>query len=263
MGSTPAWSETGYEKGGWWANAIDANRRVGSAGFQGHLGCRSERPDRGARWKRDSVVDDSMGAELHDRVISGLTALLVEMEQFKREQYNRSGVQSSVTGFQDSMRTTMAALREVVHELQGSPPELERGLVEGITHGPLAEVKARTGANTKMLVSPRWPKDLGWAMTMQLYRVIEQALQNVSDHSGARNVTVGFEHTGNRLIVEVSDDGVGLPLATSVQGQGMRSMNQRALVLGGSLEVRNRRRGGVVVQCAVPLPSQPLAASDG
>jgi signal transduction histidine kinase len=208
------------------------------------------------------MADDSMGAELHDRVISGLTALLLEMEQFKREQYNREGVQSSVTAFQDSMRTTMAALREVVHELQGSPPELDHGLVDGITHGPMAELKARTGAATKIVVSPRWPKDVSWAMTMQLYRVLEQAMQNVTDHSGARNVTVALEATEDRLIVEVVDDGLGLPLGTSVEGQGMRSMRRRAFVMGGTVEIRNRRRGGVVVRCTVPIPKPTNALDD-
>jgi two-component system, NarL family, sensor histidine kinase UhpB len=207
------------------------------------------------------MADDSMGAELHDRVISGLTTLLLEMEQFRREQYNRSGVQSSVTAFQDSMRKTIEALREVVHELQGSPPQLDHGLVDGIAHGPMVELKARTGAATKIVVSRRWPKDLSWATTMQLYRVVEQAMQNVTDHSGARNVTVSLDATDDHLIVEVVDDGLGLPLGTSVEGQGMRSMRQRAFVMGGTVDIRNRRKGGVVVRCRVQRPD-PLNPSD-
>lgn len=204
--------------------------------------------------QRAPVAEDPMGAELHDRVISGLTALLLEMEQFKRDQYNRSGVQSSIAAFQDSMRTTITALREVVHQIQGSPGELDRGLVEGLISGPLAELQVRIGAVTDIYLSPRWPEDLSSAMTMQLYRIIEQALQNVTDHSGAHNVQVALEATKHHLIIEVADDGLGLPLATRLQGQGMRSMSRRALVIGGSVDVYNRRGGGVVVHCKVPLP---------
>ena len=207
-----------------------------------------------AVWNPEPAGADSMGAELHDRVISGLTALLLEMEQFKREQYNRSSVQSAVTAFQDSMRTTLAALREIVHELMGGPHELDRGLVEAVETGPLAELRARTGATTRVIVSPRWPHDLSPMMSMQLYRIIEQALRNVADHAGARNVGVEFGVTDHRLAVEVSDDGVGLPPGPRVDGQGTRGMRQRALLVGGSVEIRSRRPAGVLVACAVPLP---------
>src|ERR671937_1097065 len=83
-------------------------------------------------FNREPAGADSMGAELHDRVISGLTALLLEMEQFKREQYNRSSVQSAVTAFQDSMRTTLAALRKFVPKFMGAPHKLDGGPAEAV-----------------------------------------------------------------------------------------------------------------------------------
>jgi signal transduction histidine kinase len=75
-------------------------------------------------------------------------------------------------------------------------------------------------------------------------------------------VTVALEATEDRLIVEVVDDGLGLPLGTSVEGQGMRSMRRRAFVMGGTVEIRNRRRGGVVVRCTVPIPKPTNALDD-
>jgi two-component system sensor histidine kinase UhpB len=206
-------------------------------------------------FNREPAGADSMGAELHDRVISGLTALLLEMEQFKREQYNRSSVQSAVTAFQDSMRTTLGALREIVHELVGGPHELDRGLIEAVQTGPLAELRTRTGATTRVIVSPRWPDKLSPMMAMQLYRIVEQALRNVADHAGAHNVNIEFAVSDHRLVVKISDDGVGLPPGPRVDGQGTRGMRQRALLLGGSVEIRGRRPAGVMVACAVPLPA--------
>lgn len=197
---------------------------------------------------------EEIGAELHDRVIGGLSALILEMEQFKREKHDSASVQSSVTYFQDSMRVALGELREVVSRLQGGPPtEFNEGLVEAIRRGPLAELHRKTGATTKITASPRFPRRLDAFTQSQLYRIMEQALRNAAQHSDANNVTISFRVGGGCLLVQVADDGFGHNWTTRFSGQGTTGMLQRAQLLGGNLEINDRVGGGTVVRVRVPM----------
>ena len=201
-----------------------------------------------------------LGAELHDRVISGISALILEMEHFKREQYNRASVQTAVTHFQASMRVALAELREVVNGLQGGPAAgLDRGLVEALRTGPLAELRLKTGAATKITASPRWPRNLDSFLQAQLYRIAEQALRNAGQHSGASSVSVSLRTAAGCLVLEVSDDGRGLGWEAPVPGQGLTGMQQRSLLIGGELEFHSRPGGGTVVQLRVPMGARSLS----
>ncbi len=185
-------------------------------------------------------------------MIANLTWLLLEMEQFKREQYNREGVRQAVSGFQTSMRSALAQLRDIVHGIQSGPSDLDGGLVEALRAGPLLELRERKGVSTRIVMSPSWPRSLDVFTALHLYRIIEQALRNVADHSEARHVQVALRTTGRNLLVEVIDDGVGFRWSHRVNGQGVAGMEQRALLLGGTLEVADRPRRGVAVRLTVP-----------
>jgi two-component system sensor histidine kinase UhpB len=199
------------------------------------------------------TADAELAADLHDRVIGNVSALILEMEQFKREQFNRASVQTSVTHFQETMRATLGELRAVVNRMQGGPPAgFEAGLVEAIRTGPLAELQRRTGAATNIVASPRFPRRLETFTQIQLYRIIEQALHNAGQHSGAANVTVSFRVDGGCLVVMIADDGCGYNWSTRFTGQGLTGMQQRALLIGGRLEIDNRSGGGTVVRVRTP-----------
>lgn len=201
---------------------------------------------------RAAPPSGALAADLHDRVITGLTALILEMEQFKRDQYNREGVRSAVSGFQESTRSALSQLRDVVHGLQGAPADLESSLASSVRSGPLFELRRRTGVATRLRMAPDWPRRLDPLTAINLYRILEQALRNVADHSGARNVTVVLRAPDPHLVVEVSDDGAGFPATGLVKGQGVAGMEQRAILLGGRLEVANRGRGGALIRATVP-----------
>jgi two-component system sensor histidine kinase UhpB len=174
------------------------------------------------------------------------------MEQFKRDQYNRDGVRQAVSSFQSSTRSALAQLRDVVHGIQSEPNDLDAGLVEALRSGPLLELRQRRNVATRIVMSPSWPRHLDVFTALQLYRIVEQALRNVADHSEARHVQVALRTAGHNLLVQVVDDGVGFPWLHRVNGQGVAGMEQRALLLGGTLEVADRPRGGAAVRVTVP-----------
>jgi signal transduction histidine kinase len=84
-------------------------------------------------------------------------------------------------------------------------------------------------------------------------RVLQEALTNARRHSGANSVLVSLRSEGNDLVAELSDDGRGFEPET-VPGVGLRSMRERAIALGGTLEFESEPRNGTRVRLRVPMP---------
>src|SRR5208337_1417498 len=98
---------------------------------------------------------------------------------------------------------------------------------------------------------------------IHLYRIAQEALNNAIKHSKARRIRIGLATQGDHTVLSVEDDGVGLPpKLQKSKGSGLRIMDYRASVLGGSLVVKKRRRGGTALVCAIPK-AQPKSSSEG
>lgn len=99
-------------------------------------------------------------------------------------------------------------------------------------------------------VQPTWRIDVPEEMpsvsasaTLQLLRLLQEALTNVLKHAGARRVTVTLTTTEGRLHLQVEDDGRGLPCGRLPNGRGMANMQARAQALGARLDVVSPGQG--------------------
>ena len=91
-----------------------------------------------------------------------------------------------------------------------------------------------------------------------LYRIAQEALQNVQKHAGAASTRLIFEVQGESARLEVRDDGVGFTPEPGRGGYGLNSMAERAELIGGRLIVRSREGSGTSVIAVVPLaPAEP------
>jgi len=91
-----------------------------------------------------------------------------------------------------------------------------------------------------------------------IFRVTQEALQNITKHAEAANAWISLGRRGDRLVLEVADDGVG-GIRTGARSRsahdsyGMQSMRERAEMVGGTVRFRSRSGGGTVVQLSLPL----------
>jgi len=196
----------------------------------------------------------ALARELHDRVAQTLTTMLIELENFKVEQTGRRSVLQQLDELQDSTRDVLSNLRNVLFELRGETGIDER-FADSI-RALLARFEERTQVSASLSVSPSWPARLGTQAALNMYRIVEEALRNVRLHSGAHLVEVGLRTWRDKhLAVEVSDDGRGLDgdAGERVAGLGMLGMRERALLLGGRLEVESRGSGGTTIRAILPV----------
>ncbi len=98
------------------------------------------------------------------------------------------------------------------------------------------------------------PADLGASVSLAAYRVVQEGLVNALRHARATRVMIEVSSTAARMVVTVSDDGVGLPENWSRPGHfGLRGLAERVEHLGGTFQVRNSEPHGVSLTAEIPL----------
>ena len=97
-----------------------------------------------------------------------------------------------------------------------------------------------------------WPSGCGCSAA---YYLVSESLTNVAKHSHASSATVEVTQVKGALVVEVVDDGKGVPRRAmrAPHSLGILGMRERARAWGGELTVRRQRRGGTRVRARLPL----------
>jgi signal transduction histidine kinase len=91
---------------------------------------------------------------------------------------------------------------------------------------------------------------------IHVYRVLQEALNNVARHSGARQAWVRVRFLPQALELEVEDRGKGFAATPSRHGIGLVAMRERAELLGGRIEFLQPVEGGTLVRLSVPREKQ-------
>jgi two-component system sensor histidine kinase UhpB len=179
--------------------------------------------------------------------------MLIELENFKLDQTGNQTVVREVNVIQDSTREVLNNLREVLYDLRGHNGT-EESFIDTV-RGLLARFQEMTHTKTILSISPSWPAQLRPAVALNLLRIIEEALNNVRMHSGAQMVEVALGPSGDGgIAVEVRDDGRGsfADGGERTPGLGVLGMRERAVILGGRLEVTPVGGGGTSVRAILP-----------
>lgn len=96
--------------------------------------------------------------------------------------------------------------------------------------------------------------DLGPSVTLAIYRVVQEGLINALRHAQASKVDTDVQSDGKRIVVTVTDDGIGLPADWSRPGHfGLRGLAERVEHLGGAFTVSNSSARGVKLKAEIPL----------
>ncbi|PPS66878.1 MULTISPECIES: sensor histidine kinase [Streptomyces] len=101
------------------------------------------------------------------------------------------------------------------------------------------------------------PQPLSPGVDLTAYRIVQEALTNVTKHATAETAHVLLAYTGSRLLITVTNDGPSEPAVTQGRGFGVMGMRERALSIGGELCAGPRPQGGFEVTTALPLQPSP------
>ena len=200
-----------------------------------------------------------LARELHDSASQSLFAIRAGA-QMARERLGQdsAGIAQPIDYVIRLAEASQAEMRALIFELRPEALETE-GLVAALNR-QIDAVRAKQGISAQTITSaePELPIEVKQA----LYRVGREALWNAVKHARARRVDVRLEAYGDSVELEIADDGVGFDPNGSFPGHlGLRSMHERAIGAGGSLEVVSARGRGTRV--VTRLPSAPQSPPQG
>ena len=195
-----------------------------------------------------------LARELHDRVGQSLSALNINLDIISRESHAltpalRQRLDDSL-GLVDS---TLQSIENVMAELR--PPLLDEYGLGAALGWHAEEFARRTGV--RVAVADRNPaesKNARPEAAVALFRIAQEALNNVLKHARATDVRLEVSATDEELILDVQDDGQGFDLASARRGRwGMTTMRERAEAAGGQLHIASSPGEGTRIHARVPL----------
>lgn len=198
-----------------------------------------------------------LARELHDAVTQSLYGLTLFAEAGQRalRDGDLNDVGESLAELGTTAQSALKEMRLLLHELR--PMELEtENFIDVIRHR-LDAVERKVGVKSHLDVE----KDLQLPsrVEQELYRIIQEALNNSLRHSGAKTVNLSIHNVDGILKVVIMDDGVGFDtFAMKRKGRtGFESMFERAESLGAILDITSEIGHGVIINLTLNLETIP------
>src|SRR5215208_256981 len=182
--------------------------------------------------------------ELHDVVLQDLTYALQSMQVLRRmpEGVDRAGETEHQV---EALKRAVGGLHHAIYDLRLESVR-ERPLIRAVESIVELNRQIGEGCQFELVVDEGFPAAISGPASVEVVRVVQEALANVRRHSGARHAVVTLGMVDDELLVEIEDDGRGFGPETSY-GMGLTGMRERVLVLGGELGVEGREGVGTRV----------------
>ncbi len=194
--------------------------------------------------------------ELHDELGQRLTALKLELIACQRD-HPSLAVGERTQLMLDMLDETVASARRIAMDLR--PLMLDDlGLPEAIDW-LVKEFKRRTGIEVDTRLGDGL-RELPAHLATTLYRIVQEALTNITRHARATQVSVALQGHNAELLLTIQDNGVGFAKGTRSHHPGsfgLLGIRERVLMLGGRLSVGNASEGGARLVVHVPLAQPP------
>ncbi len=191
--------------------------------------------------------------ELHDDFAQQLALLSINLEQLANSD-DQDGRESTSLAHAalDRLHSLARSMRDLSHRLHPAKLQL-MGLVPSLSSLP--RELSRPGLSITF-THQNVPPGLSHDLTLCVYRVVQEALQNAIRHSSAQNVSVNLRGDAETLMLTITDDGLGFDVeAEWGTGLGLLSMTERLESINGAVTIHSRRGSGTRVEVSVPLPA--------
>ena len=198
-----------------------------------------------------------ISVELHDGVAQWLVGASYQLQscQAVLAKDNPDGVSSDISKLGLTIDKSLKEIRSVIAGLR--PPALEE---LGLVHAIKQTIKdfSSDGISCRFETFGKQVR-LSSSTELTIYRVIQESLNNIKKHSEATSVTVKLRFTGDRVSIEVNDNGKGFDYFKTIRQaatsghMGLLGMRERALMMGGNLKINSKMGGGSRINLTLPI----------
>jgi PAS domain S-box-containing protein len=252
-----------------WMLDIAAPRRNGDGSFAGFVGSAADITDQklaqealekigGKLIEAQEEERSRIARELHDDICQRLALLSMELEQANR---------GSNTGRSPKLEEIRRHCAEIAVDVQALSHKLHSSKLEYL--GLAAAIRSYCREFSQQhdvsvqFAAENVPNFLPRDISLSLFRVTQEALQNALKHSGVKEFSVVLRSSENEIQLEVSDLGAGFDVegAKLDRGLGLVSMQERAHLVHGSFTIESAENGGTRILVRVPLADAQIKAS--
>jgi PAS domain S-box-containing protein len=196
-----------------------------------------------------------LARELHDQLGQQLTALRLTLEALNAQSVDRPELRTQVETLRELARQLDEDIAFRVRGLRSTP--LETGGLASALREYVGTWSKHFGVVVNVYVSPSAENGVTKEIETTLYRLVQEALNNVIKHARADHVDIALERNSEGITLIVEDNGVGFDAAASKgpvgsHGFGLLGMRERAALVGAELEIESAVGHGTTVFVRVP-----------
>jgi signal transduction histidine kinase len=189
-----------------------------------------------------------MARELHDSVIQGLAAAVINLSMMKDSTHLLPQARKTL---EETLKITEEAVREIrTFSYLLHPPLLDVTGLQSALRWYVEGYSKRSGIQVELDL-PEGRGRMAKEVELTLFRIVQEALTNIHRHSGGGRATICMRRTTKELSLAISDDGRGMDAETlkkvkregAVLGVGIAGMKQRLQQLGGRLDISSSNKG--------------------
>ena len=199
--------------------------------------------------------------ELHDDTLQQLAALTLLLGSLRRLE-DPAARASALDEATERVSAAIAALRTLIADLR--PAALDQFGLHAALEALVERVAKLDGVDVSLRFEPSGPEAARFSAQVEdaAYRLVQEALMNVSKHAQVARAEVVVRETRKALDLVVSDSGAGFEAHMDAGGYGLLGMRERIALLGGTLSIETAPRQGTVIRATIPgAREQPIATA--
>lgn len=233
--------------GSWMRQVIDQSRE--RANLIDRLRSAQEEVERLSEFRGRLAERERLAREIHDTLTQGFASILMLVQAAARTTGKGSPAHEQLMMAAQTARENLAEARVLVAEL--APGSLAGPLEEALQR--LAD-RIETDAGISVCFSVTGtPRELPPDCEVALLRIAQEGLANVRKHAEARSAQLTLDYAADVTRLALRDDGRGFTPSPCPAGFGLRGMNSRAQIVGGSLCVRSAPGQGTTIVFEIPV----------
>jgi PAS domain S-box-containing protein len=193
--------------------------------------------------------------DLHDHIAQDLSTLKISLETLFTNQSVE--IRQKITRLSDILQRSIASVRDMAYDLR--PPGLDQlGLVKTL-YLYCEDFSQTSRIDIDFAAAGMDALDLTYEIEINIYRLIQEALNNIKRHAGAKRVTIRLVASSPDLVIRIKDNGKGFDVKTrrkqalKEKRMGLQSMVERVRLLDGKINIQSKSNQGTYIYIGIPL----------
>ncbi len=191
-----------------------------------------------------------IGSELHDNISQILVASQLSLGLLQKS-VDASKI-NLLSQSRDYISKALSEIRNLSHRL--APVIFENKTLEDSFYLLLQQMNQDEKYRFKIQFDKKFEKkNISTQIQLNLYRILQEQVKNILNHSKATYVEAGLKIINNIIVFKIADNGIGFNTATKSNGIGLSNIKRRAELFGGKMEIQSSPGNGCIIEICIPF----------